>query len=74
MVSAFASYAFGIAALVFGVLGYLQTEMQWWPAALCVVLGYLCSRGAVVCLDHALTQPAPQGPGFSGSWVRKASD
>lgn len=60
LISAFASYAFGVGALVFGFLGYLRLEAQWWPAVGCLLLGYLSARGAVACLDLAFSRSSHQ--------------
>src|SRR4030095_12675174 len=43
LISGFASCVFWIGALVFGLFGHLRLEAQWWPAALCLLLGYFCA-------------------------------
>ena len=55
---ALASYAFGMGALIFGVLGHLQQDAQWWPAILCLLFGYFSVRSAVVCMDSAFKHAA----------------
>ena len=54
LLSAFASYFFGIAALVLGLLSYVRMEGEWWPAVLCLAFGYLSARVSLACMDSAL--------------------
>ena len=54
LLSAFASYFFGIAALVLGLLSYVRMEGEWWPAVLCLAFGYLSARMSLACMDSAL--------------------
>src|SRR4030095_737332 len=62
LLSAFASYFFGVAALVLGLLSYVRMEGEWWPAALCLVFGYLSARVSLACMDSALAS----GPTSNG--------
>jgi hypothetical protein len=63
LIAAFASYIFGLAALVLGLLGHLRLEGDWWPAVLCLFLGYLSARASIACMDIALTPSSAQNQG-----------
>jgi hypothetical protein len=69
LLAAFASYIFGLAALVLGLLGHLRLEGDWWPAVLCLLLGYLSARGSIACMDIALAPVAPRNPGSGNGSV-----
>jgi hypothetical protein len=68
LLSAFASYFFGVAALVLGLLSYVRMENEWWPAALCLLFGYLSARVSIACMDSALAS----GPSSNGGFREEA--
>ncbi|HET6409001.1 MAG TPA: hypothetical protein VFG14_14030 [Chthoniobacteraceae bacterium] len=61
LISAIASYIFGLGAVVLGVLGQLQLEAGWWPTILCLILGYFSARGSVACIELAFTPNSREG-------------
>jgi hypothetical protein len=63
LISAAASYMFVIGAIVLGLFGHLRLEAQWWPAGLCLLLGYLCARGTVACMSLALAPTSRMNSG-----------